>query len=104
MAPQPRLVGTSRSRSAHDVRIFTPHTTTKVSIVSDASNNALSMEANLITPPFASYPGSTLSDSMMWRQPAANVFPLWLLSHGRRGAEPGCSLFLYPFGRLTENL
>ena len=42
---------------AHDVRIFTPHTTTKVSIVTDANSNALSMEANLITPPFASYPG-----------------------------------------------
>jgi hypothetical protein len=31
--------------------IFAPHTTTSVSIVSDASNNALSTEASFITPP-----------------------------------------------------
>jgi len=37
-----------RSRWSHDDRIFTPHTTTKASIVTDASSNALSMEANLI--------------------------------------------------------
>jgi len=56
-APQPNSCRDIRSRWPHDVRIFTPHTTTKVSIVTDASSNALSMEANLITPPFASYPG-----------------------------------------------
>jgi hypothetical protein len=36
------------SRWSHDVRILTPHTTTKASIVTDASSKALSMEANLI--------------------------------------------------------
>ncbi len=55
---------------AHDVRIFTPHTTTSVSIANDATNNALSMEANLITPPSASYPALTLGDSIVRRQPA----------------------------------
>ena len=54
----------------HDARIFIPHTTTRVSIVKDANNNALSTEANFITLPSASYPASTLSDSIIRRQPA----------------------------------
>jgi hypothetical protein len=63
----------------HDARIFTPHTTTSVNIVNDATNNALSMEANLITPPSASYPGATLSDSIVPPQPASEWFLMWLL-------------------------
>ncbi len=39
------------SRSNHEAMIFTPHTTTNVSIVSDANNNAISTEANFMTPP-----------------------------------------------------
>src|SRR5262245_2232302 len=35
----------------YDETIFTPHTTTNVSIVKDANSNALSTEANFITPP-----------------------------------------------------
>ena len=58
-----------------------PHTTTSVSMVNDATNNALSMEANLITPPSASYPGATLSDSIIGPQPASELFPLWFLCH-----------------------
>ncbi len=54
----------------YDETIFTPHTTTNVSIVKDANNNALSTEANFITPPSASYPAATLSDSIVPRQPA----------------------------------
>lgn len=54
----------------YDETIFTPHTTTNVSIVKDANNNALSTEANFITPPSASYPASTLSDSIVPLQPA----------------------------------
>jgi hypothetical protein len=50
-------------------------------MVNDATNNALSMEANLITPPSASYPGATLSDSFIRLQPASEWFPLWFLSH-----------------------
>src|SRR5262245_9824508 len=69
-----------RSRKPHDARIFTPHTTTNANIVNDATNNALSMEASFITPPSASYPGLNLGDSIVWRQPGATVFPLWISS------------------------
>jgi hypothetical protein len=56
----------------YDETIFTPHTTTNVSIAKDANSNALSTEANFITPPSASYPGATLSDSIIRRQPACD--------------------------------
>ena len=63
--PQPDI----RSR-IYDETIFTPHTTTNVSIVKDANSNALSTEANFITPPSASYPAATLGDSIKRLQPA----------------------------------
>ena len=80
----PDLSGSSSSErpipQAYDARIFTPHTTTNANIVNDATNNALSMEASFITPPSASYPGLNLGDSIVWRQPVAAVFPLWISS------------------------
>ncbi len=49
--PQPDI----RSR-IYDETIFTPHTATNVSIVNDANSNALSTEANFITPPLLPTP------------------------------------------------
>lgn len=75
----PHFYGTC-SPASHDARILTPHTTTNASIVNDATNNALSMEAIFITPPCASYPGATLGDSNGRRQPPAGLFSLWIAS------------------------
>jgi hypothetical protein len=83
-----------RSREPHDARIFTPHTTTNANIVNDATNNALSMEASFITPPSASYPGLNVGDSIVWRQPAATMFPLWISSITRAAGNQNAALAL----------
>jgi hypothetical protein len=67
MLPGPKPDILSRT---YDETIFTPHTTTNVSIAKDANSNALSTEANFITPPLLPTPQSTLSDSIIWLQPA----------------------------------